>query len=55
MANRKTGYIIKNIIKLSSSVPFNTAADLDSDHDYETIDSSFATIVKEAQENVLFY
>ncbi|XP_037310479.2 protein THEMIS2 isoform X2 [Pungitius pungitius] len=30
-------------------------ADEDSDHDYETLDESFATVVKKANENVCFY
>ncbi|KAK5861914.1 hypothetical protein PBY51_017352 [Eleginops maclovinus] len=31
------------------------AADVDSDHDYETVDETFATILKNAQQNVMFY
>uniref|UniRef100_A0A3P8S9A4 Thymocyte selection associated family member 2 n=1 Tax=Amphiprion percula TaxID=161767 RepID=A0A3P8S9A4_AMPPE len=30
-------------------------ADVDSDHDYETVDDTFSVIVKKAQENVMFY
>ncbi|KAG7216888.1 hypothetical protein INR49_001542 [Caranx melampygus] len=30
-------------------------ADVDSDHDYETVDDSFATMMKTAHENVMFY
>ncbi|KAJ4931387.1 hypothetical protein JOQ06_025684 [Pogonophryne albipinna] len=29
--------------------------DVDSDHDYETVDETFTTILKDAQENVMFY
>ncbi|KAF1388204.1 hypothetical protein PFLUV_G00087770 [Perca fluviatilis] len=30
-------------------------ADVDSDHDYETVDDTFTTMMKKAQENVMFY
>ncbi|XP_071325957.1 protein THEMIS2 [Trachinotus anak] len=33
----------------------NVEADVDSDHDYETVDDNLATMVKKAQENVMFY
>ncbi|XP_072317399.1 protein THEMIS2 [Eucyclogobius newberryi] len=35
-------------------VPLNTAADMDSDHDYEPVEV-FVEVVKKAQENVSFY
>ncbi|KAM6935565.1 protein THEMIS2 [Lycodopsis pacificus] len=31
------------------------AADVDSDHDYETVDETFAMVVNKAKENVLYY
>ncbi|XP_040899870.1 protein THEMIS2 [Toxotes jaculatrix] len=31
------------------------AADVDSDHDYETVDDHLATMMKKAQENVMYY
>ncbi|XP_070822788.1 protein THEMIS2 [Chaetodon trifascialis] len=33
----------------------SVAADVDSDHDYETVDESLVTMMKVAQENVMFY
>ncbi|KAM9353678.1 protein THEMIS2 [Symphorus nematophorus] len=33
----------------------DVAADVDSDHDYETVDDSFVTMMKKAQEDVMFY
>lgn len=31
------------------------SADLDSDHDYETINETLVSVVKKAQEDVMFY
>lgn len=40
----------------SPPVPRNdVAADVDSDHDYETLDETLVTMMKKAQENVIFY
>nr|XP_046254966.1 protein THEMIS2 isoform X2 [Scatophagus argus] len=33
----------------------DVAADVDSDHDYETVDDALVTMMKAAQENVMFY
>lgn len=41
-----------SIIKVSVS---DVEADVDSDHDYETVDDSFTTLMKTAQENAMFY
>lgn len=31
------------------------ATDVESDHDYETVDETLVAVVKTAQENVMFY
>ncbi|KAK7887272.1 hypothetical protein WMY93_026893 [Mugilogobius chulae] len=42
-------------VKMQDSIKkVNTATDLDSDHDYETVED-FQSVIKKAQENVLFF
>ncbi|XP_049440294.1 protein THEMIS2 [Epinephelus fuscoguttatus] len=41
--------------KVNEERDCHVAADVDSDHDYETVDDSFVTMMKTAQENVMYY
>lgn len=49
-----------SLIKISILFSFpdhvcDVAADVESDHDYETVDETLVAVVKTAQENVMFY
>lgn len=33
----------------------DASADVDSDHDYETVDDTLVTMIKKAQEDIMFY
>lgn len=51
-------YCLSLIYKLYVSFPVSLCdvePDVDSDHDYETVDDTLTTMLKKAQENVMFY
>ncbi|KAL3059798.1 hypothetical protein OYC64_014404 [Pagothenia borchgrevinki] len=51
---RPNTYVQREDSKKKVDLP-EIAPDVDSDHDYETVDETFVTILKAAQENVMFY
>lgn len=38
-----------------TELPTNVSVDLDSDHDYESVDETLVNVVKKAQEDILHY
>lgn len=38
-----------------TELPKDVPVDLDSDHDYETVDETLVNVVRKAQENILYY
>ncbi|KAK1895454.1 Protein THEMIS2 [Dissostichus eleginoides] len=51
---RPNTYVQREESKKKVHLP-EIAPDVDSDHDYEIVDETFATILKDAQDNVMFY
>ncbi|XP_034731100.1 protein THEMIS2 [Etheostoma cragini] len=58
-AEMTTGKALPNTyVERNKKVPLDAAdvaADVESDHDYETVDETFTTMMKKAQENIMFY
>lgn len=48
-------HLCSSYLFLFPELPLDLSADLDSDHDYETINETFVSVVKKAQEDVMFY